>query len=379
MPRLLLATIGLFSGYHGLLVLTPLYLAAAGANEVAIGAATGSFMFFAVGGHIGAPAVISAWGTRRPFLVVLLGTGAAALAQVLTTSVAAIIVISAVRGVMYGIGAVISATAVAYLSPPATRAGALARYGSAAALPGLLGSTAAVYLAQEASFPIAFAAVAAATLATSPLLVERGAADLAVLPEHDEIVGPLGPAALIVSVIFAGFAMVYGAALTFVPAQLAAADAAAYPFVLSTALGLATFRWGGGTAVRIFGAGATLASGLALGCLAMIALAMLPPDLAFLGGLVFGAGFGMGATATHSILTTLTERASLGKANAIFNVAWSGGMGLGAMAFGVAASASSVTASYELAAGWHVLLGIAAAVWIVATSRPARLRHRDSG
>ena len=124
MPRLLLATLGLFSGYHGLLVLTPLYLAASGADEVAVGAATGVFMLFAVAGHVTAPAVIARTGTSRPFLIALVGTGLAALAQLITQSVLAIIFISAARGAIYGMGAVVSATAVAYLAAPVQRAGA---------------------------------------------------------------------------------------------------------------------------------------------------------------------------------------------------------------------------------------------------------------
>ncbi|MGH2455061.1 MAG: MFS transporter [Candidatus Limnocylindria bacterium] len=377
MLRLQLGTLSLFTGYHALLVLTPLYLSAIGANELVIGTATGAFMLLAVGGHIAAPSLVPRWGTRRPFLLALVGTSLAALAHVPITAAAAVVALSAVRGGIYGLGAVISATAVAHLALPAHRAGALARYGFAAALPGLLGSTAAVFVAEEVGFTAAFLAVAAVSLLPAPLLLERDVPSVASAPEDDAGMGPLGPAALTVALIFAGFAMVYGAALTFVPVHLTRAESAAYPFVLATALGLAAFRLAGGGVVKHVDPAATLGAGLLLGCLAMALLAFLPPGVAPLGGLVFGAGFGLGGTATHSMLTTTTQWDSLGRANAVFNVAWSGGMGLGAAAFGVVATALGVISSYLLAAGWHLLLGATLLIWLAARAR--RQGHRPAG
>jgi hypothetical protein len=168
--------------------------------------------------------------------------------------------------------------------------------------------------------------------------------------------------------------MVYGAALTFVPAHLSAADAPAYPFVLGTASGLVLLRWLGGYAVALIGPTATFGLGLLMGGSAMVALAVVPPGLAIAGGMAFGGGFGLGATATHSILTTTTERASLGKANAVFNVSWSGGMGAGAVAFGVVAASVGVGSTYLLAAGWHILLAGGLTAWWAAAARSAGRR-----
>jgi hypothetical protein len=377
MTRLLLATVSLFTGYHGMLVLTPLFLASTGAGEIAIGAATGSFMLFAVVGHLAAPLFVNRFGTRGPFLAVLLATAASAVVQSLTSAVPLILLISMVRGAAYGIGAVVSATAVAFLATAPTRAMALARYGSAAALPGLVASTAAVYLAEEVGFLPAFMLVAMAAFAAAPLLSAEAGDGPHDIDEHPT--DPLGSLAVAAAVLFSGFAMVYGAALTFVPAHLAASGAAAYPFVLGTALGLVLLRWAGGAAVGFIGPTATFAVGLTLGGSAMAALALLPASLAALGGLAFGGGFGLGATATHSILTTTTERESLGKANAVFNVSWSGGMGAGAVAFGLVAASTSVGTTYLLAAGWHLLLGAGLAGWWAATARVARRRLMARG
>jgi MFS family permease len=373
MVRLLLATVGLFTGYHAMLVLTPLYLAGTGASEIAIGAATGAFMLFAVGGHIAAPPIVSRYGTRWPFAAVLAGTALAAAAQSLTAAVPLILLVSALRGAAYGIGAVVSATAVAFAASIPRRAMALARYGSAAALPGVVASTLAVYVAEEVGFVPAFLGVAVLTVAAVPLLRDSSGNHPVVGGDH--LLAPLSATAISAAFLFSGFAMVYGAALTFVPVQLSTSGAAAYPFVLGTAFGLVTLRWLGGAAVTAIGPAWTFAAGLTLGGSAMALLGAVPPSLAILAGLAFGGGFGLGATATHSILTTTTEHASLGKANAVFNVSWSGGMGIGAVLFGLVAELTDVKATYALAAAWHLVLAAGLAAWWVAASRDPGRRH----
>jgi predicted MFS family arabinose efflux permease len=375
MLRLLLATLGLFSGYHGLLVLVPLWLAASDASQLAIGTVTGAFMLAAVAGHLLAPRVVERWSTRGPFVLVLLATAAAALAHLATAAAPPSVLLSAVRGGVYGIGAVVSATAVAHLAPPPRRARALATYGFAAALPGVIGSTAVVYLAEEAGFTAAFVTIAAISLAAVPLLA-LPAIPLAADGDAEQRVGTLQPGTVRLVAIFGGAAMAYGALLTFVPVHLASLGAAAYPFVLATASGLALFRWAGGVVVTRWESGITLGLGLGISGLAMVLLSTLPAAGAPLAGFAFGAGFGLSGTATHALLTTRTAWASLGRANAIFNVAWSGGMGLGAIAFGALATATGTLATYVVTALWHALLLALVALWL---ARPDRWDLRWTG
>lgn len=378
MLRLLAATVSLFAGYHGLLVLIPLYLTAAGASELAIGSATAVFMAAGVAGHAAAPFTLRR-STRLPFIATLLTTSVAAIAHLLTAATVPTLILTAARGTAYGVGAVVSATAVAHLAPPSRRARALATYGGAAALPGVVASSAVVFIAEEAGFVPAFIVVSGITFAATFLLLPAPAVVSSGAEERLTQLRSLPTSTVPLSLLFTGAAMVYGAVLTFVPPHLVAQTVPASPFVLATAAGLATFRWRGGASVARWGATAILMSGLALGCIGMTLLALLPPAVAFVPGLIFGAGFGFSATATHSILTTRTEWASLGKANAVFNVAWSGGMGLGAFVFGIVSTLIGQKQTYASAAGWQLLLIAALAVLILKAPGWDRTRDAQSG
>ncbi len=378
MLRLLGATLSLFSGYHALLVLIPLYLAAAGASPVIMGSATAVFMVAGVIGHIAGPLTVRG-STRAPFIATLLATSAAAIAHLLTIATVPTLVLTAARGIAYGVGAVVSATAVAHLAPAPRRVQALAAYGGTAALPGIVASSAVVFIAEQAGFPAAFLLVAAITFAAVFLLLPTPAPPDPGDAEALTRLGPLPATTLPLAVLFTGAAMGYGAVLTFVPPHLTAQSVPASPFVLATALGLAAFRWGGGVAVVRWGAARVLGSGLALGSIGMALLALLPAAHAFLAGFTFGAGFGFAATATHSILTTRTQRTSLGKANAVFNVAWSGGMGIGAFVFGVVATLIGQTQTYATAAAWQLLLIGALALLVLKAADWEGVRGTKSG
>ncbi len=87
------------------------------------------------------------------------------------------------------------------------------------------------------------------------------------------------------------------------------------------------------------------------------------------GAAVFGAGFGVAQNATLALMYARVPPAGYGTVTALWNVAYDGGMGIGAVAFGVLAGGTGYSWAFVLTA----------AVMLAALAPARRDRRRDRG
>src|SRR5690606_19881027 len=123
------------------------------------------------------------WGPALAAGLVLLG--APSLGLVATDSLAAILGLSAVRGVGFGILTVTGSAAVAELSDPSTRAKAVGAYGLSIAGPQVVLLPLGSWVAETVGFTLVFA-VGALPLLGVPAALALGRA-LQASPQHDEV------------------------------------------------------------------------------------------------------------------------------------------------------------------------------------------------
>ena len=103
--------------------------------------------------------------------------------------------------------------------------------------------------------------------------------------------------------------------------------------------------------------------------LAMLSLTAVPA-LVIAGAAVFGAGFGVTQNASLTIMYNQVSESGYSAVGALWNLAYDGGMGLGAAGFGVLAARTGYPAAFALTAA--VLPVILAVILAVAVRRPAR-------
>ncbi|WP_166397690.1 MFS transporter [Rubrobacter marinus] len=365
------ATFGIFFSHQTLIVLTPYYVAASGSGDAVTGSITGVFMFAATVTPLAMARLLSLYDTRSLLVVSVLLLAAPAFAYSLTPDPVSVAALSLVRGVGFGIAAVACAMVISVQAPPERRGAAVGWFGLAASAPAIFGPGLAFALVGAFGFVYMFLFVGLVTFLSLA----------AVLP-----LGPMPPipaggagvsralrrsALLLPSAMFAFAALVYGGLLTFVPLYLETAEVngSSVLFFLIFGTSIAVSRALGGTLLERFGAAVVFpvslgASIFAVLLLALVPLAGVPPLVA----LLFGCGFGTAATATHAVLVSRVSREGYGTVNALYNVAFNGGIGAGGALFGVVAQA-----------GGYAFTFLSAALWLAASAALFLLDRAMSG
>lgn len=352
---LLLVTFLAFVNYAALLSVVPLWSAAGGAAGVAVGSTTGVMMAATVATQLAVPWLFEIFTLRTMVIVGALLLGVPTPLYIMSDRLAPIIVITVVRGIGFALVVTAGATFVADLAPAGKLASAASHYGVAAALPNLGALAGGVWLATTWGFPAVFWGAAGACLAAAASAVllpgrHRGEFRFAATADIRGIGAPIA--------LFLLTAGSFGAATTFLPVAVPEAGAAAWA-LLAAAVGLIVARLAAGVFADRSGAGGLLPASV-LCCAAgagLVALSLLTiSGLLVVGAALLGAGFG--ACQNDSFVVTLERLGSgrSGTASTIWNIAYDGGLGLGAVIFGwFVAVAGYVEAFLGVAAGVAVL------------------------
>ncbi len=359
---LFLAAFGAMTSFYLLLSVVPLYATVAGAGDAGAGLVTGAFMLATVVAELAAPALLARWGYRVVLAAGLVLLGAPALALGATTSLAGILAVSAVRGVGLGLMVVAGSALIALLSPRERRAEALGVFGVVVGAPAVMMLPFGVWFAEWAGFPAVFAAAAVASvvgLAAIPAMPGRrepSARSVGVLAGLRSA-GQLRPAML-----FLVTAVSAGIVVTFLPLAAGAAAAVVAPALLLHSAGTTLARWWAGRYGGRHGQAALLVNGVAAAAVGMLALVLVARPAALLAGtLLLGIGFGIAQNASLALMFDRVSADGYDMVSAVWNVAYDGGMGLGAAAFGVIASGAGYATAFGLT-GLLMLLALAA-VW----------------
>jgi len=317
------------TSFYLLLSVVPMYSGGTGA-----GLATGVLMLATVAAELVSPRFVARYGYRRVLAVGLVLLGAPAFALPATKD--AILVVCLLRGVGFAIVVVVNGALVATLLPPERRGEGLGLYGVVANVPAVVALPLGVWFAGHIGFPPVFLAGGAVALA--------GLAAVSGLPqrpqEPEQALGVLGglrtPALVRPATVFAAVTMAAGVVVTFLPAATGSVAAAA---LLAQAAMATVTRWWAGRYADRHGAAGLLAPAAVLVAVGALALVWATSPVVVLSGMaVFGAGFGIAQNASLSMMYDRMPASAYGTVSAVWNIAYDGGLGIGAIGFGALAA-----------------------------------------
>jgi len=353
MVRLLVAALGALGSFYLLMPVVPSYAAGTGAGGVGAGLSTGVLMLGTVLTELAAPALISRYGHRTVVALALLLLGVPAALLVTSSWPPMVLGICLLRGTGLGIVFVAGAALVAELAPDSRRSEALGLYGAAVGVPSIVCLPLGVWLSGHAGFAPVF--VTGAALALLSLVAVRG------LPARSARAEPTPTGTLRGSadagglagpmVVFAAVALVAGVLLTFLPLSLSATSpglAAVALLVQSCTTPLA--RWAAGRYGDRYGSSLLLPAVIAV-VVGTAGLAWAHSPLAVIASVaLFGTGFGVAQNVTLALMFARAGRSSFARVSTLWNLAYDGGMGIGAVGFGLLIAPIGYSAGFALTA-----------------------------
>ncbi|XRQ12524.1 MFS transporter [Actinomadura welshii] len=363
------ATFTSLAGVFLLLSVVPMYAVSGGAGRTGAGLATTSLMLTTVLAELALPRLLGRFGYLPVFAAGLLLLGLPPLALIASSDMATIIAVSLVRGVGFGIAVVVPNALVAELAPPGRRGEALGLFGVTSGLPSVLALPLGVWLAERIGYPPVFIAasvlplVALAALAALPRHLAPASAQARETASGAPPAPPAGkpreqsfgitaglrsPGLLRPAVAFGATAVAAGVLITFLPEAVPAGGVAAGALFVQTAA-TTTARWWAGRAGDRHGAARLLAPAVALAAAGIALLVLVPaPAAVFAAMLLFGAGFGVTQNASLAMMYERAPASGYGTVSALWNIGYDGGMGIGGVAFGVAATHAGFPAAFAL-------------------------------
>lgn len=354
MPALLAATFLGFSGFSVLMPVVPLWVVRGGADEGGAGLVNGVLLLVTVLTQFTVPALLRRFGWGPTLAAGLVLLGAPSLGLLASDELWAVLALSAVRGVGFGILTVTGSAAVAELSTPKTRGKAVGAYGLAVAGPQIVLLPLGSWVAETIGFVWVFV-VGAAPLLGAPAALALGRV-FSRLPHpsagDEDAGGPSTPRVALTllrpMVLLMGATIAGGAVLTFGP-QMVRDPAVVIPALALMELTAAIFRWWIGGVADRHGAHRFVAPFVVLTVLGVGAIAWAVDEqsvpLLLLGALVLGSAYGALQNLTLVLSFAAVSRRHVGLASSIWNVGYDLGTAIGSMLVGAIATAADFPAA----------------------------------
>jgi predicted MFS family arabinose efflux permease len=333
--------LGSSASFYLLLSTVPEYARAAGASAGTAGLTTTALTLSSVAAYLVTPRLIGRYGYRAMLAAGLGALGVPALVLAAPSSIGAnlavIMTACVVRGVGFAITCVAGYTLTVSLIPPQRRGEGLALVGVVSGVPSVACLPLGVWLAAHVGYRPVFVAGGAAALA--------GLASVPWLPRPGRTADrPAGiltalrtPALTRPAVTFSAVTMAVGVFVTFLPLAMmrTATDVAALALLVQPATAIGG-RWLAGRYGDRHGPAGLLAPGVLIAAAGMLTLSLTGvPAAVIAGAAVFGAGFGVTQNASLTLMYDRAPESFQSAVGALWNLAYDGGMGLGAAAFGV--------------------------------------------
>ena len=351
--KLVLLTLLGFTGFAATLASLPWWAVHGGASPSAAGLVTTVMLGVTVVVQFLVPTVERRLGTGRTLAVGVIALGAPSPMYLLSTDLAPMLAVSAVRGVGFGVLTVIGSALTAVLAPPHRHGEAVGLYGLAVAAPNLLVVPGAVALAQNVSFwPVV-------VLATCPVLAVPFALAIGVdhqpraVPEH---AGRRGArSAMLPSFVLLTITLAGGGVTTYLPIERPngyLATLVLLLFAFTAALG----RWRVGRLADRTGTRLLLPGTVVLGVVGLAALGLglgRGADVLLLAGAaVFGIAYGAVQNLTLVVAFARARGHGASTVSAVWNAAFDTGTGIGAVVVGaLAATGMGVPTALGVCAG----------------------------
>ena len=352
--RLVVLTLLGFTGFAATLASLPWWAVRGGASPSAAGLVTTVMLGVTVVVQFLVPAVERRIGTGRTLAIGVLALGAPSPLYLLSTDLAPMLAVSAVRGLGFGVLTVLGSALTAVLAPPGRQGEAVGLYGLAIAVPNLLVVPGAVALAQNVAFwPVV-------VLATCPVLAVPWA--LALGADHRPRIAQeeggsrvAARAAVLPSAVLLTTTLAGGGVTTYLPIERPdgyLATLVLLVFAVTAALG----RWRVGRMADRAGTRVLLPGTVALGVAGLAALVAglwrREDVLLVAGAAVFGAAYGAVQNLTLVVAFARAGGRGTSAVSAVWNAAFDAGTGTGAVVVGaLAATGVGVAAALGACAG----------------------------
>ncbi|MET8772781.1 MFS transporter [Streptomyces sp. NPDC004658] len=315
------------------------------------GLATGTLMLSTVLGELTGPRILGRFGSRGPLAAGLFLLGAPALALPLSDAPVWTAAVCLVRGLGFGLTMVAGGALTAALIPAGRRGEGLALVGLVGGVPSLLALPLGIWLAGHVGYAPVTTAAGLAALAVIPTVPALRAGGETAASRGRESAGG-GPAVAVgvvgavrtgglrrPTVVFAATAVAAGILVTFLPLAVPRASGVATAALLVQSTASTAARWAAGRYGDRRGSARLVVPGLLVSAAGLSALAATSSPVAVLvGAAVFGTGFGVAQNATLTLMYGRVSAASYGTVSALWNLAYDGGMGVGAAGFGLLAA-----------------------------------------
>lgn len=358
---LFVATFGAMTSFQLLIPVVPLYAEATGAGEFGAGATTAALLATTVAAELVTPWLTARAGPRLVFAAGLVLLGAPVLALPAAHHLAAILAVCLVRGLGFGIVVVLASALVAELVPPQRRGEGLGLHGISVGLPGVVALPFGVYLVDLVGYPPVFLVGAVAALA--------GLAAVPGLPgrrHRSRQPGQTGgglwsalrtPALVWPALVFAAAATASGIVLTFLPlAAPGEGGTLAAAALLGYAVTSTGFRWWAGRYGDRHGPGRLILPSVLVAAVGMLLLGWVSNPVVLLVAMpLFGIGFGISQNASLALMFNRSPVQGYGGASALWNIAYDGAMGVGAMGFGAVVGLTGYPLGFLLTGGLILL------------------------
>lgn len=354
MVSLLAMIVLAMTSFYLLLSVVPLYGSKYGSG--AAGLSTAAMMLGTVLTELVAPRLMDRLGPRT---AVAIGVGLLAVPALVlgiqpdgVAGMALLLAVCLARGGGLGIVVVAGAALAADLAPAGRRTESLGLYGMASALPSVVGLPLGLWAIPLTGYVPLF--VVAALVAGSALLAAVGLPSTATNLEHPVgvasgfLVGRLARPAI----VFGATTLAAGVCVTFLALAMPAEQRhwAAVALLVQSIMTPLT-RWLAGRYGDRIGSGRLLWPALVVSAAGVGVLFWTGSPLAVVAGMgLFGAGFGIAQNVTLALMYERASRGESGRVSAMWNLAYDGGMGVGAAGFGLLVGLSGYPGAFVLTA-----------------------------
>ncbi|MET9246092.1 MFS transporter [Nonomuraea sp. NPDC003709] len=330
------------------------------AGATVAGAANAALLVTTVAVELAAPALVARLGYRWTLGLGLVALGGPTLVLLTSSDAAAIIAVSALRGVGFAVTVVAGGALTAELVPAERRGEGLALVGLVSGVSALLALPAGTWLAQVAGYDAVFVATAAVpvlSVLTVPFLPGRPAV---VGRAAGVMAGLRAPYLMWPAAVFAASAAGTGILCTFVPLAVRGGPVWVAPAALLAQSATATLaKWVAGRVGDRRGHEGLLLAGLVLSSAGMAAVSLTHWSLSVVGGAaVFGAGFGVLQNATMTVMYGRVRPEMFSTVSALWNAAYDSGMAAGAFAVGLLAPLTGYPPALLVTAALMALAGV---------------------
>lgn len=349
--RLLAMVFGSGLSMYLLTSVVPLYLAASGSGGIGAGLSTGAMMLSAVAMELLVPRMLRRFGYYGTLGLGLVLLGAPSLVLLFTSSLPLVLAVCVVRGAGLAIMVVGAVALVAELVPARRRGEGLGVYGVVVGLPAVIGLPLGVYLTGLIGYDALFVLAAVASLAGLAMLPGMPRRSTGEEEQHVKVLGGLrGSGLLMPTFVFAAVTVAAGISVTFLPLGSANHLLVAIALLIQ-AITAPLARWLAGRIGDRIGPVRLLAPAMLLAALGAASLIFIGSAGAVLvGAALFGLGFGAAQNLTLAIMYDRSPKSRYGQVSALWNLAYDGGWGVGAIAFGFVVAGTGYPLAFALTA-----------------------------